>query len=178
MRQDILYKNIQKADQYEVEKFLFLIKKLKEFGFLINFNDMGYFDMDMGKIVKNPMKYILLLLEYSDDDEEKESYKRLARFTTHGWNFTSEKMKKPKPWDVVFELKEVALSLDETKSKFEIVSVSSEDTLDTWKLENYKKWFESNYGGGWIKVDDKDLEWITTTSKSEIRDEKLKQLGI
>ena len=133
------------------------------------------------KYKKVNSSYNLILEQFNillKEKKEKESYKRLARFTTHGWNFTSEKMKKPKPWDVVFELKEVALSLDETKSKFEIVSVSSEDTLDTWKLENYKKWFESNYGGGWIKVDDKDLEWITTTSKSEIRDEKLKQLGI
>lgn len=125
--------------------------------------------------------YNLTLKLYQDllsEKKEKESYKRLARFTTHGWNYTDASTKKPKAWDVVFELKEVALSMDETKSKFIITSVASEQTPDPWKVKNYQAWFESNYGGGWIEVNHKDLEWITTTSKAEIRDEKLKQLGI
>jgi hypothetical protein len=131
------------------------------------------------KKIKGLYNYTLKLYqELLTEKKEKESYKRCARFTTHGWNYTSEATKKPKPWDVVFELKEVALSVDETKSKFEIKSVASEQSPDPWDVKQYQKWFESNYGGGWLEVNNKDLEWITTTSKAEIRDEKLKQLGI
>ena len=67
--------------------------------------------------------------------------------------------------------------MDETKSKFEIISVVSEET-DGWGKREYAEWFEKKTGGGWLSSDNKDLEWITTMSKSEQRDLKLKSLGI
>jgi hypothetical protein len=67
--------------------------------------------------------------------------------------------------------------LDETKSKFEIISVVSEET-DGWGKREYTEWFEKKTGGGWLSADNKELEWITTMSKSEQRDLKLKSLGI
>jgi hypothetical protein len=79
---------------------------------------------------------------------------------------------------VVFELKEVATSVDGKKSKFEIISHASEENTDPWSIKEYKDWFNKNYGGGWIQLDNKNLEWITVLSKSESRDIKLKELGI
>lgn len=109
----------------------------------------------------------------------KESIKRLARFETQGWHFAKEADDPNKElWDVTFELRECAVSVDESEIKFEVVSVSSGNTNDGWGLDNYDKWFKSKYKGGWVKLDNPNLEWITTTSKMESRDTKLKDLGI
>jgi hypothetical protein len=131
------------------------------------------------KTLNSNYKFTLdLYQDLLKEKKERESYKRFAKLTTTGWNYTGKDTKKPKSWNVVFELKEIAISMDEKKSKFEIISVASEENPDPWSKDLYQKWFESNYGGGWLDVNNKDLEWITNTSKAEIRDEKLKQLGI
>lgn len=123
-----------------------------------------------------------LLLENESLKEfksSKESIKRLARFETTGWHYSKETNNPNKEtWDVTFELRECAVSVDESEIKFEVVSVSSANTNDGWGLDNYDKWFKSKYKGGWVKLDDPNLEWITTTSKMESRDIKLKGLGI
>ena len=123
------------------------------------------------------------LKNYEKEKKEKESTKRLARFTTKGWHKTKDQNDpNKKTWDVVFELREIAVSLDETKSKFEILSIVSEevckDKFTMWGHKEYAEWFEKKTGGGWLSVDNKELEWITTMSKSEQRDLKLKSLGI
>ena len=122
------------------------------------------------------------LSELITEKKEKESTKRLARFTTKGWHkVKDENDPNKKTWNVVFELREIAVSLDETKSKFEIMSITSEEMgskLTQWGDKEYTEWFEKKTGGGWLPVDNKDLEWITTMSKSEQRDLKLKSLGI
>ena len=127
-------------------------------------------------------QYNLLLSLYKpllEEKKEKESSKRLAKLTTVGWHRVSEeKNPNKKMWDVIFELKEIAVSVDETKSKFEVISVASKESGDTWTKDQYTKWFIQNYGGGWINIDNPKLEWITTMSKSEQRDIKLKELGI
>lgn len=110
---------------------------------------------------------------------ERESLKRLAKYKTTGWHFTSETNDpNKKTWDVFFELKEVALSVDEKESKFEVISVTSMGEKDTWSKEDYTNWFLKKTGGGWIQNNSPNLEWITTMSKSEARDLKLKDLGI
>ena len=61
------------------------------------------------------------------------------------------------------------------------MSITSEEMgskLTQWGDKEYTEWFEKKTGGGWLPVDNKDLEWITTMSKSEQRDLKLKSLGI
>lgn len=113
------------------------------------------------------------------EKKEKESLKRLAKFRTTGWHLVSESNNpKKKTWDVVFELREIAVSQDESKSKFEVISVISEGDIDSWNKEDYEKWFLKKTGGGWISTDNSNLEWITTMSKTEARDLKLKDLGI
>lgn len=113
------------------------------------------------------------------EKKEQESLKRLAKFKTTGWHLTKDKDDpKKKTWDVFFELREVASSVDESKSKFEVISVISEGTTDLWSETQYNNWFIKNTGGGWIKVDNKNLEWITSLTKSESRDLKLKKLGL
>jgi hypothetical protein len=122
------------------------------------------------------------LTELVNEKKEKESTKRLARFTTKGWHNTKDKDDpNKKTWNVIFELREIAVSLDETKSKFEIISITSEEMgskLVQWGDKEYTEWFEKKTGGGWLSADNKELEWITTMSKSEQRDLKLKTLGI
>lgn len=76
---NLFYENIQLNNENGVKKFLFLIKKLKELGFTIDFNAIPYYDMDIDKIVKNPLRYILALMEYSEDEQEKDSYKKLLK---------------------------------------------------------------------------------------------------
>lgn len=114
--------------------------------------------------------------------EERESKKRRARLVTTGWHHSSESSNpNKKTWDVVFELKEVAVSVDEeSKSKFDVIDVFSKNTDgdDAWGSKNYIDWFMKSKGGGWIKTDGKNFEWVTNLSKTEIRDDKLDQLGI
>jgi hypothetical protein len=121
----------------------------------------------------------LLSKEYSLIDKEKrerESMKRLAKLTM-GYHY---KVDTKKIWDVIFEMREIAVSEDEKKSKFEIISITSKNKDE--ETEDYKKFYLDlllkETGGGWIDVDDKRLEWISTMSKSESRDLKLKDLGI
>lgn len=140
------------------------------------------------KSTKQLLQFTTDLLKKTQSElKEKTSRKRIAKFTTTGWNFTDGKHKDfPNGWKVYFELKEVAVSEDETKTKFEVTSVISENTSDPWLvavntgpgLHNYINWFNSNTGGGWVKNDSPELEWITNLSKSEARDMKLKDLGI
>lgn len=114
--------------------------------------------------------------------EERESKKRRARLVTTGWHHSSETNNpNKKTWDVVFELKEIALSVDEeNKSKFEVIDVFSKNTDgdDAWGKANYSDWFMKNKGGGWINTKGKNFEWVTHLSTSEMRDDKLDELGI
>lgn len=114
--------------------------------------------------------------------EERESKKRRARLVTTGWHKSSESDNpKKKTWDVVFELKEIALSVDEeNKSKFEVVDVFSKNTDgdDGWGRKEYTDWFLKNKGGGWVKTNGTNFEWVTHLSTSEMRDDKLDELGI
>ena len=120
--------------------------------------------------------------EYSQlikEKKEKESSKRLAKYKTTGWHFTKDSSDpQKKTWDVYFELKEAAVSVDEKKIKFDVLSVVSQGDDDTWKQNQYADWFYKKTGGGWLSIDNTSLEWITTLSKSEARDIKLKELGI
>lgn len=115
--------------------------------------------------------------------EERESKKRRARLVTTGWHQLSETNNpNKKTWDVVFELKEIATSVDdENKSKFEVIGVFSKNTdgTDAWGESNYIDWFMRNKGGGWINTAVKrNFEWVTHLSTSEVRDDKLDELGI
>jgi hypothetical protein len=123
----------------------------------------------------------LIEKEYSQllsEKEEKESTKRLAKFKTTGWYLTKDISNPKKTWDVYFELREVAVSVDEKKIKFEVLSVTSQGDGDLWQENNYIDWFNRKTGGGWLSESSPNLEWITTLSKSEARNLKLKQLGI
>ncbi len=111
----------------------------------------------------------------SNFKKSSESKKRIAKFLTKGWH----KLKDAKnQWNVTFELREIAVSEDdESKVKFEVVAIYSENTLDSEKdIVDYKKWFVSNHGGGWIDTNGTNFEWITLLSKTEIREDKLNDL--
>lgn len=115
----------------------------------------------------------------SNFKKSRESKKRIAKFLTKGWH----KLKDAKDpnrhqWNVTFELREIAVSEDdENKVKFEVADIYSENTLDSEKdIVDYKKWFVSNHGGGWIDTKGPNFEWITLLSKTEIREDKLNDL--
>jgi type II secretory pathway component PulC len=131
------------------------------------------------KFEKISVKFETLLKESSDvinEKKERESLKRLAKYTWTGFHYTS----KPNVnWDAVYELKEVAQSEDGKKSKFEVISVTSKNTDEKEDIEWYEDWFIKKTGGGWIETaNNSKLEWITTLSKSEMRNIKLNELGI
>ena len=111
------------------------------------------------------------------EKQERESLKRLAKYTWGGFHFTADPNTK---WNAVYELKEIAQSEDGKKSKFEVLSVISENTNEgNFDPEWYKDHFAKRTGGGWIDtVNNPKIEWITTMSKSESRALKLKDLGI
>lgn len=136
-----------------------------------------YINLKEGEDIKS--KLIVSLQSYKTN---KESKKRRAKLTTTGWHVSSESNSTNKTiWDVVFELKEVAQSSDdEKKFKFEVLDVFSaeKDGNDNWKSDDYIKWFTKTTGGGWVDIESDKFEWITLTSKSEIREDKLDQLGI
>ena len=107
---------------------------------------------------------------------EKENKKRKAKFKSVGWHKTDTPGKK---WDVYYEIREIGQSVDEKEIQFEIINVFSENLTDGQSdIDHYKKWFTDTSGGGWLSIDNKNLEWITSTSKTEIRDDKLEELGI
>lgn len=105
-----------------------------------------------------------------------ESDKRLATLTWGGWHKENE----PKvTWSVTFELREVALSEDESKSKFEVLSIVSENMKnESWGLQEYGDYFYKKTGGGWLDTrnpgfNKMKLTWVTTVSKAEARQRKI-----
>ena len=77
-----------------------------------------------------------------------------------------------------FELREIALSEDETRSKFEVLSVVSENMKnDSWGTQEYGDYFLKKTGGGWLDTKNLNfksmkLTWVTTISKAEARQKK------
>ena len=107
-----------------------------------------------------------------------ESDKRLATLEWGGWHKQDEPNKK---WEVTFELREIALSEDETRSKFEVLSAVSENINDSWGTKEYGDYFLKRTGGGWLNTKTPEfssmrLTWITTISKSEARQKKIDEL--
>jgi hypothetical protein len=105
---------------------------------------------------------------------------RIALLEWDGWH----KEKEPNiTWQTKFELREVGISEDETSSKFEVISVTSENIKDVWGKTEYEKYFLKTTGGGWINTQNPGrtgqkmkLIWITDQSKSQKREMKLNQL--
>ena len=133
------------------------------------------------KIIKNLTEEISELREYK---EEKESKKRKGMLVSKGWYRVKDEEDPNKyTWDVSFELKEIAQSpSNEHKIQFKVVGIysesQSEQPMSDKTYEHYEAWFLGNYAGGWVDTKSKDFEWIDTTSKTEMRDDKLDQLGI
>ena len=120
------------------------------------------------------------LVELSTDTfkekKDRDSLKRMAKYTWKGFFYKKEPNTK---WDAIYELKEVAQSADGTKSKFEVISVTSQNIDEIGQEDWYKDWFVKKTGGGWITTsNNSELEWITTLSKEEERAIKLNQLGL
>jgi hypothetical protein len=59
---DMLYNSIRLQSEWGWQKFLALIKKLKEIGHIVNFNAMPYFDKGLDQGFTNPLVYLLTLL--------------------------------------------------------------------------------------------------------------------
>jgi hypothetical protein len=108
-----------------------------------------------------------------------ESDKRLATLQWGGWHKENEPGKN---WSVTFELREIALSEDESRSKFEVLSVVSENMKsDTWGTKEYGDYFLKSTGGGWLDTKNPPfrnmkLTWVTTISKSEARQKKIDEI--
>jgi hypothetical protein len=108
-----------------------------------------------------------------------ESDKRIATLTWGGWHKADEPNK---TWSVTFELREIALSEDETRSKFEVLSAVSENMKnDSWGTQEYGDYFIKKTGGGWLdtknpQFNSMKLTWVTTISKSEARQKKIDEL--
>jgi hypothetical protein len=99
--------------------------------------------------------------------------KRTATYIWDGWHYSDNPSKK---WSVNFELREVAISEDETKSKFEVISVYSEELNDKWTIKEYSDYFMKKKGGGWLDTNSSELTWIKTTSRSEERNKKIEEI--
>jgi hypothetical protein len=105
---------------------------------------------------------------------------RIALLEWDGWY----KDKEPNiTWQIKLELREVGISEDETSSKFEVISVTSENMKDPWGKAEYEKYFLKTTGGGWINTKTPSrsgqkmkLIWITDQSKSQKREMKLNQI--
>lgn len=108
-----------------------------------------------------------------------ESDKRLATLQWGGWHKQNEP---GKTWSVTFELREIALSEDETRSKFEVLSAVSENTKnDSWGTKEYGDYFLKKTGGGWLDTKNLNfrsmkLTWVTTISKAEARQKKIDEI--
>ncbi len=106
--------------------------------------------------------------------KSKEPERRVANLIWGGWHNALDPSYK---WESTFELKEVAMSEDETKSKFEVISVISENPKDAWGKEKYAKYFYENYNGGWVDMKNIpkqwQFDWVITKSKADIRGEKI-----
>lgn len=108
-----------------------------------------------------------------------ESDKRIATLTWGGWHKVDEPNK---TWSVTLELREIALSEDETRSKFEVLSAVSENMKnDSWGTQEYGDYFIKKTGGGWLDTKNPQfktmkLTWVTTISKSEARQKKIDEL--
>jgi len=131
--------------------------------------------------IKNLKRELISLREYK---ESRESKKRKGMLLTKGWYMTSEE-KDPKryTWNVTFELREVAQTPNSSKVQFKVIGIYSdskdEHPMDDRTYKHYEAWFLGNFAGGWIDTkQNKGFEWVDTTSKTEIRDDKLDQLGI
>lgn len=102
---------------------------------------------------------------------------RRALLEWDGWH-TENNLSKT--WKTSFELREVGLSEDETKSKFEVISVTSENMKDKSSKTEYEKFFLKKTGGGWVDTknpgNQMKLTWITEQSKSQQREIKLNQI--
>lgn len=109
----------------------------------------------------------------------KKSYEPDKRLATYNWDGWHKKNDPTKTWSVTLELREVALSEDESKSKFEVISAFSENMdNDTWATKEYTEYFMKKTGGGWLdtKKNNNELTWITTVSKSESRQRKIDEI--
>lgn len=110
--------------------------------------------------------------------------KRVARYKSYGWYKTSEKDDPNKyTWNVSYDLKKVSTSEDRVKSKFEVISITSENikniedcSYGSTTFNFYKDYFIKQTGGGWLR--NSDLEWVIDLPKDEVREQKLKELGI
>ena len=96
---------------------------------------------------------------------------------------SEEKDPKRYTWNVTFELREVAQTPNSSKVQFKVIGIYSdskdEHPMDDRTYKHYEAWFLGNFAGGWIDTkQNKGFEWVDTTSKTEIRDDKLDQLGI
>ena len=105
-----------------------------------------------------------------------ESDKRLATLEWGGWH---KQIEPNKTWSVTFELREIALSEDETRSKFEVISAVSENMKnDSWGTQEYGDYFIKKTGGGWLDTKNPafrnmKLTWVTTISKPKLDRKKL-----
>jgi hypothetical protein len=105
--------------------------------------------------------------------------KRLATLEWDGWH---KQGATKVTWSVTFELREIALSEDESRSKFEVLSVVSESIKnDSWGTQEYTDYFIKKTGGGWLDTKNlpfvnMKLTWITTVSKSEARQKKIDEI--
>ena len=108
-----------------------------------------------------------------------ESDKRLATLEWGGWHKQGDTKV---TWSVTFELREIALSEDESRYKFEVLSVVSENMKnDSWGTQEYTDYFIKRTGGGWLDTKNLPfgnmiLTWITTVSKSEARQKKIDEI--
>ena len=108
-----------------------------------------------------------------------ESDKRLATLEWGGWHKQGDTKV---TWSVTFELREIALSEDESRSKFEVLSAGSENMKnDSWGTQEYTDYFIKRTGGGWLDTKNLPfgimiLTWITTVSKSEARQKKIDEI--
>ena len=66
------------------------------------------------------------------------STKRLARYTIKQMQHLKNQNNF---WDVILELREVSFSLDESRSKFEIISLYTTDKSNTFSDDIYKEYF-------------------------------------
>lgn len=83
-------------------------------------------------------------------------------------------------WKVFLILKEETKSTNKKMTKFIIEQVISENKKDVVEkdFENYKHYFYTSTGGGWVEANSKDLLEYEPTSIYEKRNKKLEELGI
>lgn len=131
------------------------------------------------KVVGLNNQITLLVEKVNKHKLSAESDKRLATLEWSGWHNIND----PKiTWSVTFELREIALSEDESRSKFEVISTVSENIKnETWGTQEYTDYFIKRTGGGWldtkkIPFSKMKLTWITTVSKSEARQKKIDEI--